>query len=258
MRLIDLRATDLRVTSLEILEQINIFRKEEGNRKELAHSDLLKIIRDEFEEEIGAGKISCTSYNDIQGKERPMFILTLSQSKQVLMRESKFVRKAMIQYIEKLENKLEEKIKVPTTFKEALLLAAKQQEEIEQLQENIEIQKQVIEEFKPQKEYLDKILASEDVMCITQIAADYGMSGVALNKTLHENGLIRKVGDQWLLYTKHMNKGYTKSETITLKRKDGTEKVKPNTKWTQKGRLKIHELLTSLGIKANMDKEKSA
>ena len=27
-----------------------------------------------------------------------------------------------------------------------------------------------------------------------------------------------------------------------------------NTKWTQKGRLKIHELLTLLGLKANMDK----
>ena len=38
------------ITSLEILEQINIFRKQEGNRTELQHKDLLKIIRDEFEE----------------------------------------------------------------------------------------------------------------------------------------------------------------------------------------------------------------
>lgn len=27
-----------------------------------------------------------------------------------------------------------------------------------------------------------------------------------------------------------------------------------NTKWTQKGRLKIHEILTAIGIMANMDK----
>lgn len=35
-----------------------------------------------------------------------MFILTLSQSKQVLVRESKFVRKHVISYIEKLEEAL--------------------------------------------------------------------------------------------------------------------------------------------------------
>ena len=53
-----------------------------------------------------------------------------------------------------------------------------------------------------------------------------------------------------------MNKGYTRSETIIIKRKDGTEKVVPATKWTQKGRLKIHQILTKLGILANVDKEK--
>ena len=91
------------LTSLEVLEQINLFRSKE-NRNELAHSDLLKIIRLEFEEEIGEGKISCTSvYKDSQGKDRPMYILTLSQAKQILLRESVYVRKAIIKYIEELE-----------------------------------------------------------------------------------------------------------------------------------------------------------
>lgn len=91
------------VTSLELLEQINFFRKQEGVNLQ-AHSDLLKIIRIEFEEEIGEGLISCTStYADSQGKLRPMFILTHSQAKQVLVRESRFVRKAVIRYIDELE-----------------------------------------------------------------------------------------------------------------------------------------------------------
>ena len=93
-------------------------------------------------------------------------------------------------------------------------------------------------------------------MTITQIAADYGLSAYELNKTLNEQRVIRKVGGQWILYAEHMNKGYTKSETITVKKKNGTEKVVPNTKWTQKGRLFIHNLLETLGIKANMDREK--
>ena len=94
------------ITSLEILEQINLFRKQEGNRAELQHKTLLEIIRDEFSEEIDEQKILLISYKDSMNREKPMFELTTAQAKQVLVRESKFVRKAVIHYIEELENKL--------------------------------------------------------------------------------------------------------------------------------------------------------
>lgn len=104
------------ITSLELLEQINFFRKQEENKSELGHNDLLKIIRNEFEEEIHEGKISQMFYDLEIGngakRKSPMFELTLSQSKQVLMRESKFVRKAVIQYIEKLELELNKPLSV--------------------------------------------------------------------------------------------------------------------------------------------------
>ena len=116
------------------------------------------------------------------------------------------------------------------------------------------MQKQMIAEFKPVKEYVDTILSSTDTVTVTQIAADYGLSAKALNKILFEEGLIHNVNKQWILYKKHMNKGYTKSETIDVKRADGSTKVVMNTKWTQKGRLKIHEILTAVGIVAEMDK----
>ena len=133
----------------------------------------------------------------------------------------------------------------------ALLIANKQ---IDTLKLENTVQRQVIAEFKPIKEYVDTILSSEDTVTITQIAADYGLSAKALNKILNEQGLIRKVGGQWVLYSNHMQKGYTKSETIDVTRSDGSIKVVMNTKWTQKGRLKIHELLTAIGVLANMDK----
>lgn len=94
------------ITSLEILEQINLFRKQEGNRAELQHKTLLEIIRDEFSEEIDEQKILLISYKDSMNREKPMFELTTAQAKQVLVRESKFVRKAVIHYIEELENRL--------------------------------------------------------------------------------------------------------------------------------------------------------
>lgn len=95
------------ITSLELLEQINFFRKQEGRKTETQHYDLLKIIRNEFDEEINEGKISVDTYKDKKGEERPMYILTLNQAKQVLMRESVAVRRAVIKYIEHLEKQLE-------------------------------------------------------------------------------------------------------------------------------------------------------
>ncbi len=44
-----------------------------------------------------------SSYKNSQNKEQPMFELTFNQGKQV--RESKFLRKAVIHYIEELESK---------------------------------------------------------------------------------------------------------------------------------------------------------
>ena len=127
------------ITSLELLEQINFFRAKE-EKKETEHNTLLRTIRDEFEEEIGLNKIVQSSYKNKQNKEMPMFVLTIPQGKQVLARESKFVRKAVIHKLEELENKF----KVPTNFKEALQLALEQQEIIEEQQKLIEHKEDVI------------------------------------------------------------------------------------------------------------------
>ena len=111
---------------------------------------------------------------------------------------------------------------------------------------------QEIGELKPKADYVDEILNSPGTMTITQIAADYGLSAQKLNKLLHEARLQRRVGKQWVLYTDHMNKGYTKSQTIEIIRSDGTPDTQPQTKWTQKGRLKIHEILTDFGYEAEV------
>ena len=116
------------LSSLELLEQINLFRQEEykekrknntlteaqierGKAVKLEHKDLLDIIRDEFSEEIGLGKISPSSYLNSQNKKQPMFLLNLNQAKQVLLRESKYVRRAIINYIEVLEQAIIDKAK---------------------------------------------------------------------------------------------------------------------------------------------------
>ena len=114
------------------------------------------------------------------------------------------------------------------------------------------ILRQQIGELKPKADYVDEILKSPGTMTITQIAADYGLSAQKLNKLLHQARLQRRVGKQWVLYTEHMNKGYTKSHTIEIVRSDGRPDTQPQTRWTQKGRLKIHEIMTDFGYEAEV------
>ena len=131
------------INSKELLKQISYFRemeykereangtlteaqKKRGNYIELRHDKLLDIIRDELNIKIDLPKIMETlkekeqlnfepiyidgifisTYIDKWNRQQPMFILTIDQAKQVLMRESKVVRKAVIQYLNLLEKRI--------------------------------------------------------------------------------------------------------------------------------------------------------
>lgn len=94
-------------SSLYLVEQINIFREQEGNSVMLVHSDFLKKIRVEFEEEIGMGKISDTPYIHPQnGQEYKMFELDYEQSLQILMSENKTVRKRVVEVLKKQQEQI--------------------------------------------------------------------------------------------------------------------------------------------------------
>ena len=149
-------------------------------------------------------------------------------------------------------------IRMLTALKEERAKRIEQEKQIATLTAENQMQTQMISEFKPKVEYVDIILRSTDTVTTTQIAADYGLSAKKLNKILHDEKIQHKVNDQWILYKEQMNKGYTKSETIDITRSDGRVEAKMYTKWTQKGRLKIHEILTQLGFIANFDKEQQA
>lgn len=99
--------------------------------------------------------------------------------------------------------------------------------------------KQIIGELKPKATYYDMILQNKSLMPITQIAKDYGMSGKAMNKLLHELGVQYKMGGTWLLYQQHANMGYTQSKTHAI----DADKSVMHTYWTQKGRLFLYDLL---------------
>lgn len=91
-------------TSVELVDVINHFRTLDGKKNKLLHKNLLALIQDEFSEEInGLNFQPVNFYTDKKGEQRPMYKLSNSQAKQILVRESKSVRRAVIKLLEYLE-----------------------------------------------------------------------------------------------------------------------------------------------------------
>lgn len=123
-----------------------------------------------------------------------------------------------------------------------------EQKEKQHVETKVLMLEQQVAEYEPRISYLDEILKSKRTLTTSQVAADYDLTAQALNKLLHKERVQRKVNGQWLLYQEHFGNGYTKSETIQIIRSNGDPDVTLSTKWTQKGRLFIHEILKSLSV----------
>lgn len=143
------------------------------------------------------------------------------------------------------------------------MLAAKQQEQIEEQQKQLEANtKEIVElngaiaEMEPKVTYVDMILASKETVTTTQIAQDYGQSAKAFNVLLRNFGVQHKVGGQWVLYAKHLPFGYVQSDTFPIVHKNGMNGTVMHTKWTQKGRLFLYEELKKHNIMPLIEQNK--
>jgi hypothetical protein len=119
------------------------------------------------------------------------------------------------------------------------------------------VQSQQIAELQPKASYYDLILQCKDLLTVTEISKDYGMSAKGLNTKLHELGVQYKQSSIWFLYSKYQDKGYTQTKTQSYTKSDGTIGSSVHTYWTQKGRLFLYDLLKENGILPMIEKEDS-
>lgn len=143
---------------------------------------------------------------------------------------------------------VDEVLNNPDMLISALTELKAEREKRKSLETQVAVNNQIIGELKPKADYTDKILQNKGLVTITQIAKDYGFSGNYMNELLHALKVQFKQSGQWLLYSKYQNCGYTHSETVNIVHSDGRPDVKMNTKWTQKGRLFLYELLKKEGF----------
>lgn len=214
------------------------------------HDAILRDIRHLITQGVNAHNFVEVEYTDKKGEKRPCFELT---KKGCLILASGYdakLREKIIDRWEELETKERNGgYQVPTSFKEALLLAAHQQElieeqqkQIEQKEETIQAQSTELQRQAPKVAYVDTVLQSVNTYAANLIAKELGMSAETLNRKLKERGVLYKQGGVWVLTAKYQDKGYTKTRTHTYTRSDGSTGTSMLTVWTERGRAFIHQL----------------
>lgn len=222
------------------------------------HSHIMRDIRALLEQGVQESNFGL-SYTIRQlpnggSKQEPYYQLTKTGCLILASGYNAVLREKIINRWIELETEAAKQCQVPTSFREALLLAAAQQEQIEEQQkllvaqgQTIADQNAAIAELHERTSYLDQILNSKSTVTTTQIAQDYGMSAKKFNIELRNLKIQRKVGGQWILYAPYNTMGYVHSETF-IPECSTTGKVVMTTKWTQKGRLFLYETLKKKGV----------
>ncbi|HCG2148621.1 TPA: phage regulatory protein/antirepressor Ant [Staphylococcus pseudintermedius] len=215
-------------------------------------------VKRDLEQILMSSKVSTliidSNYKDSRGRNQKEYLLTKDGFTLYMFNiqgHNEF-KMAYINKFNEMENALQNRL--PGTYKEALTQLLETVERNEKLELENNMQKQKIAEYEPKASYLDTILNNKSLVTVGQIAKDYGMSAQALNKLLHDLKVQYKQSGQWLLYSNLHDKGYTHSSTTEIEHKDGSTSVRMNTKWTQKGRLFIYELLKNKDVLPSIEK----
>lgn len=148
---------------------------------------------------------------------------------------------------EKLFTELKkEKLRVKQLQKECASLErlmAVTREANELLSTTNELLEKRVEVLEPKASYYDGVLDSEELIPISLIAEDYGLTAQKLNGLLHGFGIQHPVGKSWAINREYLDMGYTQTKVL----KYGAETITV-TYWTQKGKKFIYEFLKELGI----------
>ena len=100
----------------------------------------------------------------------------------------------------------------------------------------------------PKVHYFDQVLRSSSTYTATQIAKELGMSGRELNLRLKTLGIQFRQSGTWMLTARYQKEGYTRTHTHSWQSRCGETGTAMHTVWTEKGRLFIHCLFSSLPL----------
>ncbi|MCM1079719.1 MAG: phage regulatory protein/antirepressor Ant [Bacteroidales bacterium] len=219
------------------------------------HSNIMRDIRNLLEqlEDRGAFNFELTSYTDKSNRQSSCYNLTKRDCLLLASGYDANLRAKIINRLEELETeKHSGGYQVPQSYSEALMLAARQAEQLENAQRRIECQSETIEsqsrelqKAAPKVQYVDEVLQSVNTYTATQIAKEVGMDAAKFHRALKERKVMFKQSGTWMLTAKYQDQGYTKMRTHQFTRNDGSIGTSSYTVFTEAGRAFVHSLLGS-------------
>lgn len=176
------------------------------------------------------------------GQNKVDHLIKLDMAKEICMIQRTEKGKQARQYFIQVEKDYNSPEKI---MARALRIA---EQELSTLRLENKAQSQQIAELQPKASYYDLILQCSNLLSMTLIAKDYGMTARELNTKLHELGIQFNQSGVWFLYAKYQDGGYTQTKTQKYSKSDGTQGCRVHMYWTQKGRLFLYDLLKSHNI----------
>ena len=218
-------SSEMTMSSLDLLEIVNNERSNAGESVHEPRKFLLKV-QDELDLDETGKKFRLNSNQT----ESAYYDLTLDQMMLVGMRESKSVRRNVLDKLKSMQ-----KPQVPQTYAAALLEAGRLAMELEQSQAQLAI-------AAPKADVFDRLIEREALLNATQVAQQIGMSAIKMNRKLDELGGVynkcvkrgRAFCHDWVL------SGYGEMKI--------TEMGYPQPLFTTKGSLRVAEIFTSEGV----------
>ena len=218
------------MTSLEIAEVIG---------KE--HKNVMRDIRNILEQGVNQLNFELVEYPDKKGELRPCYNITKKGCLILASGYDALLREKIINRWEELEIKERTGgFAVPQTFSQALMLAAKQQEQIERQQKAIEAKDKKIAEDAPKVVFSDAVVGSKSSCLIGELAKILTQNGYKIG----QNGLFDKLREEGYLgrsgeYYNIPNQKYVEQGLFELKKtthsENGVMKSSVTPKVTGKG-----------------------
>ncbi|EIG4302601.1 phage antirepressor KilAC domain-containing protein [Escherichia coli] len=225
------------IDSQTLLKMVNEARKLCGEN-EIRNNDFLNRIKDELDGEFYETFVK--SHGTRAGRSFEVITMTYKQALRVAARESKEVRRSLIDKLEELQQANSPTPSIPQTLPEALRLAA------ELAEQKMQLEQQLVAAA-PKVDFADRVSAANGIL-IGNFAKVVGLKQNALFAWLRENGiLIASGGRKNVPFQQYINAGYFTVKEVVLDDEDGYQ-IRLTPQLTGKGQQWLTRKLLDAGV----------
>lgn len=221
------------ISTLDLRTMINEARELAG-KAVIRNTEMIRKVEDELEGELAVAEILQPPQG---GTPQRFYNITYRQAMLVAMRESKAVRRAVVDKLERLENAVRRpKFNLPQTYHEALRALADESEK------NLELTRK-IQEDAPKVEFAEDIMHADSSITFEQFAKLYKPHVIGRNtlfRLLRGEGVLRQNN---IPYQKYMKYFELREFIIEI---NGRDRIKTQTLINPSGQVFITNLLNNI------------